>query len=206
VSLLKLRQESSDFDSFIEFIGLGDVIEAQRDPSRGFRDYLQYTLNSAQTELLYKSVEELIYAQRNLRMLKINQRQYLPSKIDDLRSSQLHKMPVGWYILIPSSIDRKNKIERLAKTGVEIQLKDVTFGGLFYKRPDLQLHTTVSFLYNGRNESILVNPFQLLDYDDIVYGSVFINPIFMQNPSKEFVVFPLIDSKGLTLNYPNSFI
>ena len=110
MSLQKLRQESSDFDLFIDFIGLGEVTEAQIDSDDVQFQYLKYNLDPAQTELLYKNIEELVYAQRNLRMFKINHRQYISPR-DDLRSLELLKMPKGWYILIPTSIDRKNKIE-----------------------------------------------------------------------------------------------
>jgi hypothetical protein len=203
VSLLKLRQESSDFDLFIDYLGLSDITDAQKYSDR-FSSYLEYSLDPAQTEFLYKKIEELVYEQRNLRMLEINQRQYIPSR-DDLRSVELHKMPKGWYILIPTSIDQKNKIERLVDTGVEIQLKDVTLdgSGVLY-----HYHTTIAFLYNGVDKTILVNPYQLLDYADIgEYGRIFINPVWVENPSKEYIIFPLFGfRKSLrTLNYPVSF-
>ena len=207
MSLQKLRQESSDFDLFIDFIGLGEVTEAQIDATDSQKQYLKYTLDTAQTELLYENIEELVYAERDLRMLEINQRQYISPR-DDLRSRELLKMPMGWYILIPTSIDRKNKIDKLADTGVEIQLKDVTFNGGLYKDPDFPSHTTIAFLYNGVDKSILVNPYQLLDYADIGdYGRIFINPNWLGNPNKEYVVFPLVGFRNSlrTLNYPNSF-
>ncbi len=206
MTLQKLRQESSDFDLFIDFIGLGDITEAQIDSDR-FNSYLKYNLDPAQTELLYKKIEELVYEQRNLRMFKINHRQYISPR-DDLRRLELLKMPKGWYILIPTSIDRKNKIRRLADTGVEIQLKDVTVNGDLFYKPDFSVHTTVAFLYNGVDKSILVNPYQLLDYTDIgEYGRVFINPNWLENPNKEYVVFPLVEFRNSlrTLNYPDSF-
>ena len=133
MSLQKLRQESSDFNLFVEFIGLSEVTEAQKDSDR-FSSYFTYSLDPVQTELLYKKIEELVYEQRNLRMLEVNQRQYIPPR-DDLRSRELYKMPKGWYRLIPTSIDQKNKIDRLADAGVEIQLKDVTLNGGWYKDP-----------------------------------------------------------------------
>ena len=206
MSLQKLRQESSDFDLFIDFIGLGDITEAQID-STEFNSYLKYNLDPAQTELLYKNIEELVYEQRNLRMFEINHRQYISPR-EDLRSVELHKLPKGWYILIPTSINRRNKIERLADTGVEIQLKDVTFDGDLFYKPDFSVHTTVAFLYNGVDKSILINPYQLLDYADIgEYGRVFINPTWLENPNKEYVVFPLVGFRNSlrTLNYPDSF-
>lgn len=206
MTLQKLRQESSDFDLFIDFIGLGDITEAQIDSNR-FNSYLKYNLDPAQTELLYKKIEELVYEQRNLRMFKINHRQYITPR-DDSRRLELLKMPKGWYILIPTSIDRKNKIRRLADTGVEIHLKDVTVNGDLFYKPDFSVHTTVAFLYNGVDKSILVNPYQLLDYADIgEYGRVFINPTWLKNPDKEYVVFPLVGFRNSlrTLNYPDSF-
>ena len=207
MSLQKLRQESSDFDLFIDFIGLGEVTEAQIDATDVQKQYLKYTLDTAQTELLYENIEELVYAERDLRMFKINHRQYISPR-DDLRSRELLKMPKGWYILIPTSIDRKNKIRRLADTGVEIHLKDVTVNGDLFYKPDFSVHTTVAFLYNGVDKSILINPYQLLDYADIgEYGRVFINPTWLKNPDKEYVVFPLVGFRNSlrTLNYPDSF-
>ena len=206
MSLQNLRQESSDFDLFIDFIGLGDITEAQIDSDRS-NSYLRYNLDPAQTELLYKNIEELVYEQRNLRMFEINHRQYISPR-EDLRNVELHKLPKGWYILIPTSIDRKNKIDKLADTGVEIQLKDVTFDGDLYKNPDFPSHTTIAFLYNGVDKSILVNPYQLLDYANIgEYGRIFINPNWLENPNKEYVVFPLVGFRNSlrTLNYPDSF-
>jgi len=206
VSLQKLRQESSDFDLFIDYLGLSGVTDAQLN-SNEFNSYFTYSLDPIQTELLYENIEDLVYAQRNLGMLEINQRQYISPR-DDLRSVELHKIPKGWYILIPTSIDRKNKIQRLADTGVEIQLKDVTFDGDLFKKPDFLEHTTIAFLYNGVDKSILINPYHLLDYDDIGdYGRIFINPSWLKNPSKEYVIFPLFGFRNSlrTLNYPVSF-
>ncbi len=182
-------------------------INVSRIDSNRFNSYLKYNLDPAQTELLYKKIEELVYEQRNLRMFKINHRQYITPR-DDSRRLELLKMPKGWYILIPTSIDRKNKIRRLADTGVEIQLKDVTVNGDLFYKPDFSVHTTVAFLYNGVDKSILVNPYQLLDYADIgEYGRVFINPNWLENPNKEYVVFPLVEFRNSlrTLNYPDSF-
>jgi len=206
VSLQNLRQESSDFDLFIDYIGLGEVTESQNN-STEFNSYLTYSLDPAQTELIYKNIEELVYEQRNLRMFEINHRQYISPR-EDLRNVELHKLPKGWYILIPTSIDRKNKIDKLADKGVEIQLKDVTFDGDLFYKPDFAERTTIAFLYNGVDKSILVNPYQLLDYADIgEYGRVFINPTWLENPNKEYVVFPLVGFRNSlrTLNYPVSF-
>jgi len=206
VSLLRLRDDKA-FGSFIDFIGLGDLRETQRDPKQEHRFYLQYILTPTQTELLYQSVEDLIYAKGNSPLIEINHRQHIIK--DDLRSIELHKMPLGWYILIPTQISIKNQLYKLAETGTEIRLKDVTFGGEFYVEPEFpNSHTTVAFLYNGVYKSILVNPYQLLDYSDIgEYGSVFINPTWTGNPRSEYLVFPLLLSPNLlsTLNYPQSF-
>ena len=87
-------------------------------------------------------------------------------------------------------------------------MKDVTLNGGLYKDPDFPSHTTIAFLYNGVDKSILVNPYQLLDYADIGdYGRIFINPTWLGNPNKEYVVFPLVGFRNSlrTLNYPNSF-
>ena len=150
MSLQKLRQESSDFDLFIDFIGLGEVTEAQLEAGVQ-KQYLKYTLDPAQTKLLYENIEELVYAKRDLRMLELNQQQYISPR-DDIRSRELLKMPKGWYILVPTSIDRKNKIDELADTGVEIQLKDVTFNGAIKKRKACrQMGYRTKTLYSIRN-------------------------------------------------------
>ena len=204
MSLQKLRQESLDFDRFIRYIGLGGVTDFQNDSSE--LNYLKYNLDPAQTELLYKNIEELVYKQRNLRMFEINHRQHISQP--DYRSVELHKMPKGWYILIPTDYERKYHIERLADTGVEIQLKDVTFDGDWFNKPDFAERTTISFLYNGVDKSILINPYQVFDYAQIgEYGRIFINPNWLENPNKEYVVFALngVRNSLKTLNYPVSF-